>query len=145
MITLRWVKAPNGNWFSLENLNLECLGDVSGVYIIWHRGDHPEWVRVGQGGIRDKLAMHRQDKGILAYHRQGLFVSWAAVSPRERDGVERYLVELCQPLLGERPPTLIPSASTYPPPWCSGVLGLPPAERRDLILGIHFPCRKVMA
>ena len=114
MSTLRWVKAPNGNWSSLETLNIEGLGEVNGVYAIWHGGSHPEWLRIGSGAIKGRLAEHRTDKAIMAYHRQGLFVSWAVVNPRERPGVERYLVEYCQPLFGERPPYSEPISVNLP-------------------------------
>lgn len=114
MITVRWSKAHIGDWPSLEKLSLEGLGEVSVVYAFWHGGGHPGWLRVGQGVIKQRLADHRKNKEIMTYHRLGLFVSWAAVTPRERAGVERLLVEYCPPLLGERPPYLEPISVNRP-------------------------------
>lgn len=114
LLTLRWNKSPNGNWPALEDLNLEGLGEVTGIYVIWHGGGHPEWVLVGRGLIRQKLAQHRQDPRVQAHARQGLFVSWAPVCPSQLEGVEAYLVAYCQPLVGERPPYTTPISVNLP-------------------------------
>jgi len=100
-VQVDWVKCGNGgNWCPLETLDLESMGDVGGVYIIWHEGNPGRVVRVGQGGpIRSRLSAHRNDTQILAYRNNGtLRVTWASVSLNQRDGVERYLANTWNPL-----------------------------------------------
>ena len=92
----------DGHWCSLENLNLDSLGDVAGVYIIWHEGNPGRVVRVGQGApIKNRLSAHSNDPEILQYKKLGtLRVTWGAVSSGQRDGVERYLGNEWSPLVG---------------------------------------------
>lgn len=113
---VNWVKCGNGdNWCPLETVNLDSVGDVSGVYIIWHEGNPGRVVRVGQGVIRDRLSAHRSDREILAYRTSGtLRVTWAAVSSALRDGVERYLANTWRPLVGDAFPDALPIAVNSP-------------------------------
>jgi hypothetical protein len=101
---LVWKKCgDDAHWCSLETLDLSSLGDIAGVYIIWHPGNPARVVRLGQGApIADRLSAHRNDKEILAYREKGtLRVTWAAVPLLQRDGVERYMSETWPPLVGE--------------------------------------------
>ncbi len=93
---VNWKKCgDDGHWCSLEDLDLESLGDAAGVYIIWHEGNPARVVRVGQGDpIKDRLSAHRNDTKILAYKKSGkLRVTWASVASSSRHGVERYLAD----------------------------------------------------
>jgi len=87
----------------LQNLEYE------GVYIIWHDGtaqnNVAETVRIGQGIISQRIATHRNDDVITAYAVRGsLRVTWAAVAGRARRlGIERYLADELDPLVGEYP------------------------------------------
>src|SRR5437867_12060421 len=105
-----WIKCAGGGWCPLltVDLNDAHFDNFEGVYIIWHGGQNPWTVRVGQGLIRDRLAAHRQDEQILEYSHLGLFVTWARVSVANRDGVERYLAEVLQPKIGSRFPDALP-------------------------------------
>jgi hypothetical protein len=103
-MTLNWNKCVGGIWCPFETVNLDGVGEVSGVYLIWHGGANPRWVRVGQGNIKERLSVHRNDPQILAYRPHGLFVTWAAVPAAQLDGVEAYLFDQCKPLVGERCP-----------------------------------------
>jgi hypothetical protein len=112
-----WKKCgTDGHWCSLEGLDLDSLGDVSGVYIIWHAGNPGRVVRVGQGSpIKDRLSAHRNDTEILAYKKYGkLLVTWAEVSWSNRDGVERYLGDNWSPLVGSAFPDADPVAVNSP-------------------------------
>lgn len=116
---LTWNKCSGGagnQWCDLINLNLnhEHFDAMEGVYIIWHGGQNPATVRVGQGFVRDRLSSHRQDPAILAYKTHGLFVTWASVPPWQRDGVERYLAENLNPKVGDRFPDVLPVQVNYP-------------------------------
>lgn len=59
---------------------------------------------------RVRLECHRADNAILAYRRGTLYVTWAAVSAAQLDGVERYLGDELKPLVAER----FPQASPIP-------------------------------
>ncbi len=116
-MNVTWKKCgDDGHWCSLENLDLESMGDVAGVYIIWHEGNPASVVRVGQGNpIKDRLSAHRNDLNILAYKRSGkLRVTWASVSSNQRDGVERYLADHWNPLVGDAFPEADPIAVNSP-------------------------------
>ncbi len=111
-MTLSWVKCgqQGENWCLLSALQLEhyYFNGVEGVYVIWHGGPNPATVRVGQGVIRDRLAAHKQDPAIQNYAHYGLYVTWAEVQGRWRDGVEVYLAQSLNPLVGERFPSCVP-------------------------------------
>jgi hypothetical protein len=114
MGTLTWIKSTENEWLPLDRVNLDPV-TTTGVYIIWHGGPTPRTVRVGQGDIKARLTAHRLDPAIGAYRPQGgLWVTWASVSQRELDGVERYLSEQLQPLVGDHFPDAIPIAVNLP-------------------------------
>ena|SRR5437667_2579339 len=113
-MTLKWNKCVGAVWCHLETLNLEGVGDVSGVYLIWHGGQSPRWVRVGKGNIKERLSAHRNDPEILQFHQHNLFVTWAAVPGSQQEGVEAYLAAQCNPLVGERFPQRTPIPVNLP-------------------------------
>ena len=107
-MNLSWTKCVGNQWCSLLNVNLE------GVYIIWHGGQNPATVYVGQGAIADRLAQHRQDTEILQFTHYGIFVTWAKVDANSRSGIERFLAEKLQPKVGQRYPTVSPIVVNFP-------------------------------
>jgi hypothetical protein len=112
-----WQKCgDDGHWCSLTNLDLDSVGDVAGVYIIWHEGSPSRVVRVGQGApVKNRLSAHRNDLGITKYGALGVLrVTWACVSASQRDGVERYLAETWSPLVGDAFPDVLPIAVNSP-------------------------------
>jgi hypothetical protein len=112
-----WNKCgDNNHWCSLENLNLDSMSDVAGIYVIWHQGNPSRTIYVGQGDpIKDRLSSHRNNAEIMAYKRSGtLRVTWAAVPYSQRDGVERYLADLLSPLVGDAFPNVLPVAVNSP-------------------------------
>jgi hypothetical protein len=115
MLTVEWVKRQDGHWCRLEHLDLDSV-DTSGVYMIWHGGDQPRVVRVGQGGdIAQRLQRLKEDPEILAYKNYGeLYVTWAAVPASKRDGVVCYLSENWSPLIGKPCPLIFPITVNAP-------------------------------
>jgi hypothetical protein len=109
MLNLSWIKCQSGNWCSFATVDLSEV-KAEGVYIIWHGGDKPKVVRVGQGKVADRIAAHRNDRAITAYSSLGLYVTWAAVPAAQRDGVERYLADCYSPLVGDAFPNVLPIA-----------------------------------
>jgi len=119
MLEVGWVKSTSGTWLPLETVKLTEV-TTEGVYAIWHGAydwqnaagakvtQQGRWVRVGQGIIKARLEAHRADNAILKYRAGNLYVTWAAVSASNRDGVERYLGEQLKPLVAERFPQAQP-------------------------------------
>ncbi|MCX5797519.1 MAG: GspE/PulE family protein [Elusimicrobia bacterium] len=100
-LRLDWGTAKDGSWcdlFALET-NGPHLKGVEGVYVLWHGGNVPGMVRVGQGEIKERIGFLRQDAAVLKFKEQGLFFTWAKVERQRRDGVERFLSERLQPKL----------------------------------------------
>ncbi len=115
-MNVNWNKCQGNAWCPLKTVNLDNshFVDIEGVYIIWHGGQKPKTVRIGQGVIRDRLRAHRDDSEIQAYSQHGLFVTWANVDARNRDGVEAYLANTLAPLVGERFPDVTTVAVNLP-------------------------------
>ena len=115
-LNVSWNKCQDDVWCDLLTVNLdhEHFNDMEGVYIIWHAGQNPATVRVGQGSIRDRLSEHRQEKEILAYQSYNLYATWAQVAANQRNGVERYLAEKLNPKIGSRFPDVTPITVNLP-------------------------------
>ncbi len=103
---LAWVRCESDVWCALERVNLSSV-TAQGVYVIW-MGVHREGtnvVYVGKGDVADRIAYHRRSGSeVLAYRQYGeLLVTWASVPETLRDGVEVYLANRFQPLIGTHP------------------------------------------
>jgi hypothetical protein len=118
MLQVAWIKCgETGNsWWSLSTVDLSNshFNNLEGVYVIWHGGDKPRYVKVGQGIIKNRLAAHRTDPEIQTYANLGLYVTWAQVSTDDRDGVEAYLATRLNPLVGDRFPGSVQIAVNLP-------------------------------
>ena len=106
-LTLHWHRCGGHVWGSFTRVDLGGLhfNGREGVYVIWRPTDR-RCVRVGQGNIRERLTAHRVDREITdcTPYTGELLVTWADVDWRYRDGVERYLGEVLQPIVGRRFP-----------------------------------------
>ncbi|HBA51413.1 MAG: hypothetical protein UV63_C0054G0007 [Microgenomates group bacterium GW2011_GWC1_43_11] len=113
---LNWIKCGGDQWCDFFNLNLNHshFDNIEGVYIIWHGAPRAAVVYVGQGNIRDRIAAHRTESAILHYRNNGLFVTWAQVTDSSRNGVERYLANTWNPLVGSQCPYATPIAVNSP-------------------------------
>jgi hypothetical protein len=114
MLTVTWIKSTKNEWLRFEAFNLGSCTTDPGVYVIWHSGQPPWTVRVGQGDVADRIGKHRIDSEILAYRAHGLFVTWASVPALYLDGVERFLADQLRPLVGERHPNVVPIPVNLP-------------------------------
>jgi hypothetical protein len=99
VLNLSWVKCTGDNWCPFLAVNLSNV-KTSGVYAIWIGGG--QYIRVGQGDIAARITTHRNDSEITKH--KNLYVTWASVPAGQRDGVERYLYDVCQPVVGDRAP-----------------------------------------
>lgn len=102
-------------WHALETLDLSRTNDIAGVYVIWHEGKPSRTVAVGQcSSIKQSLSTCKNDEGILAYNQFGtLRATWAAVPDAYRQGVEKYLVDLLTPLMGDASADVTPIAVNW--------------------------------
>jgi hypothetical protein len=113
---LHWIKnGQNNEWFDFLRLNLNApyFNDKRGAYAIWYTSSisgTSKVIRLGQGDIGDRLREHRNNPDITRYSSLGqLKVTWALVDninffEADLDGVEAYLSDLYQPLIGDRFP-----------------------------------------
>jgi hypothetical protein len=111
-----WNKCEGDKWCLLNSVNLDHshFEGLEGVYIIWHAGVSPATVRVGQGVIKERLAVHRNDKDIQSFSDLGLYVTWASVATFYRDGIEAFLAEQLNPKVGDRFPDRKPIEVNLP-------------------------------
>ena len=113
---LNWIKCEGDKWCPLQTVDLTHSHFVGlcGVYIIWHGGQTPWTVYVGQGQIADRLQAHRSEPDILKYSNLGLFVTWAKVDSQSQNGVERFLGTTLKPKEHVRFPEATPSSVNLP-------------------------------
>ena len=116
MALVTWVKCQSNIWCPFETVTLENIGNISGVYVIWHEGNPSQVVRVGQGIVIERIAAHRQDKVTTQYRQFGtLQITWAAVPKKaDRDGIERFLANHYKPLVGDAWPDVAPIPVNLP-------------------------------
>ena len=112
-LTLQWVKSTTSSWLSFDNVDLSEV-TTKGVYIIWHQGQPGRVVYIGQGDVAARIVAHRSEPEILAYKAKGLLVTWASVPKAQRDGVERYLANTWNPLVGDAHPDVEPIVVNSP-------------------------------
>lgn len=112
---LHWMKSIDNKWLNFNQLDLTHIHAV-GVYIIWHGGENPQIVRVGQGNIASRLTAHRMNHQIMRFASRGpLMVTWAEIpEPARRDGIESYLVQQFSPLIRDRVTEAPPIAARSP-------------------------------
>ena len=116
-MTVEWIKCDDGKkWcpFMTVNLSAEHFVGLEGVYVIWHGGQNPATVYVGQGQIADRIKDHRNNARITAYSTLGLYVTWARVGILQRDGVERFLIDRLRPKETHAGPNAIPETVNLP-------------------------------
>jgi len=116
MVIVTWMRGEGQKWCALADLTpLETAG--LGVYIVWYAGNPGRVVCVGQGRIADELARLRADDEVIGFAANGpLLVTWAPVSDKRLDGIERYLADTWPPLL-DRPRPQVPAIEVNSPAW----------------------------
>ena len=108
---LSWIQCQGDVWCKLNLVNLqhEHFNNRGGVYVIWHGGENPATVYVGQtGDLRVRFRAHRNDELIQRYAGLGLYVTWASVVPEFLNGVERYLGDRLRPKVETNLPDVPP-------------------------------------
>ena len=107
---LDWIRCQGEFWCMLNTVNLEHehFEHCRGVYIIWHSGQDPGVVYVGQGDIKARIQFHRGNEAVQQYEPHGLYVTWARVPPSSWDGVESFLAKKLTPKVGTDHPSAEP-------------------------------------
>lgn len=115
MHKLLWAKSIDNKWLNLTNLDLTNL-HATGVYMIWHGGENPRIVRIGQGNIAARLAGHRLNHQIMRFIESGpMMVTWAEIETQAvRDGVETFLATQFPPLIKDKLPEVQPLQASSP-------------------------------
>lgn len=105
-MTAHWSKCEGNVWCKLNGVDLSSshFNQMTGVYVIWHGGNNSRTVRVGQGSIKDRIEAHRTDPEVQAYNHLGLYVTWARIPANSLNGVEAFLAQQLNPLVGQRFP-----------------------------------------
>ena len=114
---LNWTKCQGDVWCKLNsvNVNHSHFNHMEGVYVIWHGGQNPAVVYIGQGNIKERITQHRNDHRIQHYSNLDLYVTWAKVIVTQRNGVEAYLADVWKPIVGSNHPTA--SQISVNSPW----------------------------
>ncbi len=104
-MALDWMIGVDGNWCTLESINLEseCFGNnLAGVFVIWYgpdeAGHEGRVVCVDHGVIKMKLATLREDTTISRYSSRHLLVTWAEVDREHQASVAAYLAAELKPI-----------------------------------------------
>jgi len=114
MYKLNWAALSEGGFAELSRVILKNVV-TDGVYIIWHGGNPGRVVYVGQGDVASRLCIHRNRADINACSKYGtLYVTWASVPAHLKDGIERYLADKWNPLIGEAHPDVAPIVVNSP-------------------------------
>ena len=118
-VFLEWNKCKAGTWCTLSELDLghEHFDDMEGVYVIWYGEESPVTLRVGYGYIRNCLANERNEKDVLAYQQDEIYVTWGKVGPEFRDGVVKYVADARQPEIESSSRDVKPIEVNIPSPW----------------------------
>lgn len=90
---VEWVKCKGDKWCSLNYVILEKHNERGGVYIIWHGGNNPSVVYIGEtSNIKQRLEYHRANYSVQQYQHLGLYVTWTYEDDAEiRKKFEAYL------------------------------------------------------
>jgi hypothetical protein len=123
---------PYPSIFDLGAQRRELAGK-GGVYVLWHLGVRPRWLRAGHSiDLAASLAGLADLAPIMSCRPNGgVFVAWSVVNPDQRAGIVRYLAERLRPALqelavaGESAAGEIPPVPYPLPPGTQDVAGAP--------------------
>jgi hypothetical protein len=96
-----WKRDSRGYYPRLLRIDPDSLAEEGGVYVLWHRGLHPQWIYVGAtSDLGVSLGRARDAEIVLNYEPLGgVYVTWAPIRPEFRDGVVNFLRDTLNPLI----------------------------------------------
>ncbi|RKU20986.1 hypothetical protein C6499_22465 [Candidatus Poribacteria bacterium] len=120
-IELNWISTSTHNeylQFYGVDLNDLFFEHLRGVYIIWYKkGKRAVTVYAGKAKltlIKERLKEHRDDPEIMTYAPRHLYVAVAPALIHYIDGIERFLHDTLQPLVGEQSTHSVPLPVSLP-------------------------------
>ena len=113
-----WVKCTGSVWCQLSTVNMASISG-KGVYLIWHvpgDGDRNPALYVGQGDIQERVSYHKTNPELDPWRPEGaIYVTWTMLPNKaDRNGVERYLADRFNPLVGSHHPDVLPIEVNVP-------------------------------
>lgn len=116
---IEWETCKRGTWCNLSELDLghEHFEDMEGVYVIWQGEENPVALRVSHGLIRECLAREQNDKDVLGYLKDEIYVTWGKVDRKFCGGIVRYIANILRPALDSSSPDVEPIEVNIPSPW----------------------------
>ena len=136
MYRTTWEKCNSGSWWCQfdDDSDISSLPKRGGVYVVWRGMDspinEPSAVYVGKAvDIRSRIARHRVTGKLNRGRIPGytLYVTWTAVPvsgyvssgycKKLRKGVERYLADVLNPVVGMAHPRVDPIPVNLPGPF----------------------------
>lgn len=116
-LQLNWVKCQKDQWCSFNHVDMSFVS-TQGVYVIWYSGN-PGWpskvVYVGHGSVAAQIKSLRTSAKLSNFLKHGtLYLTWASVSAKDREGVARYLAEKWSPEVGGGETDVAPIAVNSP-------------------------------
>lgn len=112
----KWFRCKGNVWCDLFKLDLknEYVKTIEGVFVLW-TGDVPKKVlKIGSGNISRELLKLRNDFSIRAFQHLGVKVSWAHISPIQRNGALVYLYNELIPSMQTDIPKGVPMQINFP-------------------------------
>jgi hypothetical protein len=114
-VNLQWHKHAAGHWCPLGEVDLNGLGSVYGVFVIWRNGQAAKVssvLYVGRGRLKTELAECRRSPLFCSPH---LRTTWAVVEhPADVDGIATYLYQHLRPIWGEIMSSALPVPVNLP-------------------------------
>jgi hypothetical protein len=91
---------PYPSLFDLARSGAQLQGK-GGVYLVWHLGVRPRWLRAGQAGDLGQSfsTLAAADVFVACRVHGGVFASWCFASAEQRPGIVRFLAERLRPAL----------------------------------------------
>ena len=98
-MNLNWYRCEGEIWCELNKIDINhgTLDGLEGVFVIWCGDKQRNVIRIGEGKIRKQLELCRKDITVQAFSAHGLYVTWAAISENDRNGVVKYLTKKLNP------------------------------------------------
>ena len=118
-LRVNWGVCNDGRWCQFRTASFAALEDAKGVYVIWQPKTptrQRQTIYVGQDLIRTRIYQHRANAKIRrAVRGRTPLVTWIEVpSAGDRNGIERYLADRLNPIVGEEWPRAAPIPVTLP-------------------------------
>ena len=124
-VLVAWQPAA-GQYPRLLSFEARALSGRAGLYLLWHLGVRPQWLRAGfSNDLGAAVAQLAGDAELAAFGaHDGPFLAWSFCPPAPAPGLVKDLINRLHPVLQDRAfscdGTLPPEASMVPCPLPAG-------------------------